>query len=102
MDDSRQSIVDDALARAVVYRALSLGFQAPTAERLRQSGAHDGFQVLNAALRHLDRLADRGRSIEPTIARLAAVPGAALEALEGDFVRLFGHTARGAVCAFET
>ena len=102
MDDCRQSAIDDALARAVVYRTLSLGFQTPTALRLRQVGAHDGFQALNAATTLLDRLADRCRSIEPVVVRLAAAGGDAIEALEADFVRLFGHTARGAVCAFET
>lgn len=102
MDDSRQSAVDHALARAVVYRALSLGFQTPTAERWRQIGAPDGFQALTAAVTLLDRLAGRGRAIEQAVVRLAAAGRGALEGIEAGFVRLFGHTARGAVCAFET
>ena len=86
--------IDDALARAVVYRTLSIGFQVPTEERLRQVGARDGFRVATAALMHLDQR-------EPA-ARLASLSAPDVDRLGASFWRLFGHTTRGPVCACET
>ncbi len=101
MSDPHAAAVDDALARAVVYRTLSIGFQAPTDERLRQVSAREGFGVVIAALRHVDRQAG-GRRLEPVVARLATMSVPGVEALAGSFTRLFGHTARGLICACET
>ena len=101
MPDVQPAAIDDALARSVIYRTLSVGFQMPTEDRLRQIGARDGFPILAAALEHLD-----GRTGRPLIASAAAglramtVPG--VGALGDAFVRLFGHTTRGLVCACET
>jgi TorA maturation chaperone TorD len=101
MSDHQAAAVDDALARAVVYRALSIGFQTPTAGRLRQVGAHDRFSAVTAALRHLDR-PGRGTRLAPAAARLAALRVPDVDPLSTTFWRLFGHTTRGLICACET
>lgn len=93
--------VDDALARAVVYRTLSVGFQAPTAERLDDVGAREGFPVVAAALRHLER-ASGSTNLERVAARLASTAPTEVETVAASFARLFGHTARGLICACET
>jgi TorA maturation chaperone TorD len=129
MDKPDRAAIDDALARSVVCRMLSIGFQDPTSDRLRQIGAHDGFSVAIAALSRLARRsahtvhrvrlppwheatadrhslggggrADQGR-LESAAARLAALHVAGVETLAASFWRLFGHTTRGLVCACET
>lgn len=93
--------VDDALARAVVYRTLSIGFQAPTEARLSEVDAHAGFPVVVRALRHLKSTAGR-TDLERTAERLASISLPDLETLAASFARLFGHTAHGLVCACET
>ncbi|MBI3402999.1 MAG: molecular chaperone TorD family protein [Acidobacteria bacterium] len=85
------SVTDAALARAVVYNALSLGFQMPTAERLRRMGAGDRFATVVAALQELG-LETASGDLHPE----------EIDALTASFVRLFGHTTRGLVCACET
>ncbi|MBI3265143.1 MAG: molecular chaperone TorD family protein [Acidobacteria bacterium] len=100
MLDLQPAAVDDALARSVIYRTLSVGFQMPTDERLHQIGARDRFPVLVAALHRLDE--GTGRPLlSAAAARLRAVSVPSVEVLAGAFVRLFGHTARGLVCASE-
>jgi TorA maturation chaperone TorD len=93
--------VDDALARAVVYRTLSLGFQAPTLERLSEVGARDGFPIIASALRHLERRAERV-DLGWIATRLASSSPPEVETVAATFARLFGHTSRGLVCACET
>ncbi len=112
MDTADRDAIDDALARSVVCRMLSIGFQAPTSDRLRQIGAHDGFSVATAALSRLARRsaqtvrsvrlrADQDR-LESAAARLATLDVTGVETLAASFWRLFGHTTRGLVCACET
>ena len=100
-DHPSAASVDEALARAVVYRPRSIGFQTPTDGRLRQVGARDRFRVVTAALQHLEQ-PGRRTQLAPAAAGLAAlrVPGA--EALSARFWHLFGHTTRGLICACET
>ncbi len=106
----RPTVADDALARAVVYRMLSIGFQPPTDERLGQIGARGGFRVVTTALQHLDGLEARGRVRPETdqgrlltaAAHLASLTVPDTEALSASFWRLFGHTTRGLICACET
>jgi TorA maturation chaperone TorD len=101
MPEHHTAAVDDALARAVVYRTLSIGFQAPTAVGLRQVSAHDRFSVVTAALQHLDPPGGR-RRLAAAAARLTALQVANVEALSATFWHLFGHTTRGPICACET
>jgi TorA maturation chaperone TorD len=92
--------VDDALARAVVYRTLSAGFQAPNPQRQAEAAATGGLPITAAALRRLAR-APSG-DLERAAARLASARPTDIETLAAQFARLFGHTARGLVCACET
>jgi TorA maturation chaperone TorD len=97
MIEDRQSEIDAALARAVVYRALSLGLQMPTADRLRRMGAGERFATVAAALREIGLASAR-----PVAGRLTSFDVPDVDALTASFVRLFGHTTRGLVCACET
>ena len=101
MSDHHPAAVDEALARAVVYRTLAIGFQTPTAVRLRQVGALDRFRAVTAALQHLDQ-PGRPSSLAPAAAALAALVVPSVEALSATFWHLFGHTTRGLICACET
>ena len=102
--------IDGALARAIVYRTLSIGFQPPTDERLHQIGARDGFRAVTAALQYLDGLQPRGRVRPETDQRpvltaalhIASLTVPGREALSASFWRLFGHTTRGLISACET
>ncbi|MBI3264495.1 MAG: molecular chaperone TorD family protein [Acidobacteria bacterium] len=96
---TRPDAVDDALARSVVYRFLSVGLQPPTGGELHKATSDPSTGAI-AALRHLDRQA--GGSLAAVAARLGALPPPAIEAVSEAFVRLFGHTARGLICACET
>lgn len=93
--------MDDALARAVVYRALSIGFQAPTDEGLDQIGAYERFAIVAAALQRLDRQSHQGR-LTAVGTRLTSLVAPSADGLAATFVRLFGHTTRGPICACET
>ena len=94
---------DDAdlhLCRAVFYSALALGFRPPTTETIeRLTGAAstdalaDAAGVVEAAWR-IRGLADAARAL--------ARPAADVERLGAAYLRLFGHTARGEVPAYET
>ncbi len=99
MPAGQPSTLDAALARAVVYRMLSIGFQPPTKQRLDAIGARDGFRVLVAALQYLDPRADGFASAAAPLSTVT-IPDA--EAVSAGFWRLFGHTTRGLVCACET
>jgi TorA maturation chaperone TorD len=94
MADAHRDTVDDMLARAVVYRTLSLGFQAPTDDRLRRLGAQDGFRAATAALRRL--------GLDCAADRLSAVLLPDGDTLAATYWRLFGHTTSGPICACET
>jgi TorA maturation chaperone TorD len=96
-----ESSVDKALARAVAYRAFSLGFQTPTGERLQEMGASDGFRLLIDAFRSLDGAAGNPH-LEAGVGSLMSQPAHDPEALAPQYWRLFGHTTRGLVCACET
>jgi len=100
MHDTQPAAIDDALARSVVYHALSVSFQMPTEAGLGRIGAHAGFPVLVAALEQLDGRSGR-RSLAFAAAGLRAMSVPGVDALASAFVRLFGHTARGLVCACE-
>lgn len=93
----RQSDIDAALARAVVYRTLSLGLQLPTADRLRRMGAGERFATVASAVQEVG-LAPARAAAE----RLTSFDVPGVDSLTADFVRLFGHTTRGLVCACET
>lgn len=90
---------DDALARAVAYGGLSAGFQARS--QSDRSFERPDPRIVAKALR---RIARRGSpvTVEHAAARLDALTVLDAPARAASFVRLFGHTARGLVCACET
>lgn len=118
MTKATGTVADAALARAVVYRMLSMGFQPPTESRLDEIGARDGYRAVAAAAQYLDEVNIRsgvrlpfggpqGRQVDQAglasaAAHLAALPVPDAEALAARFWRLFGHTTRGLICACET
>jgi TorA maturation chaperone TorD len=117
MNEAPRHDADASLARAVVYRMLSMGFQPPTEARLEEIGARDGFRAVTAAAQYLDGVNARsgvrlqadltGRQADRTglasaAAHLAALTVPDADALAASFWRLFGHTTRGLICACET
>lgn len=108
--EAPRDAVDAALARAVVYRTLSVGFQPPTGARLETIAARDGFRAVTAAAHYLDGI-HTGRGARPqtdptglasAAAHLATLTVPDADALAASFWRLFGHTTRGLICACET
>ncbi|MCZ6779926.1 MAG: molecular chaperone TorD family protein [Acidobacteria bacterium] len=93
--------VDACLARGVLYGALALGLRPPTGEsRKRLLSARAG-----SVLRRAATLVDPdpgGRDLTAAAERLAGLQAEDLEALQILYQRVFGHTARGLVCPFET
>jgi TorA maturation chaperone TorD len=79
--------LDDALARAVIWRRLALGFGEP-----------------GPALRRALADASEGRALARALERLGLprCGAQATEGLERRFTELFGHTVRGGVCPYET
>ena len=92
---------DAALARAVVYRTVSVAFAPPTEVRLREIGAREGFAAVAAALRFLEE-GSGAHGLAPVAAQLESLAVADVETLSAEYWRLFGHTTRGLICACET
>lgn len=101
MSPATATAIDDALARAVLYHTLSVGFQTPTAARLQEIGANDGFAAATAALEYLDQ-GGGAAGFADVAGQLAATSAPDTHRAESNFVRLFGHTARGQVSTCET
>lgn len=93
--------IDRALARSILYEALALGFRPPDAETRRRLCARDSACALASAATFLD--GDGKAELAGAALRLAAAPESASPgALEASYQRLFGHTTRGSVSAYET
>jgi len=84
---SGELAVDKALARAVVWRFLSLGFAPPARGLLRALAEDQEREALAAALALLE---------------LPPFPLEGPSDLAGPFEELFGHTVRARVCPYET
>ena len=93
------SEVDLALCRATLYSALALGFRPPTEETVDRLASDAGATALAEAAAVLD--ANGASGLSSTVLRLSA-DTASSDALSRSFLRLFGHTARGAVAPYET
>ncbi len=105
-DDSssnRTNALDLALARSVVYRAVATTFQRPSEATLETLASDDARRTIQDAAALLDSdLADTP-PLTPAVDQLArACEQAPLADLVDEHDRLFGHTARGVVCPFET
>lgn len=101
----REQLRDQALARSVLYGALSLALDVPAEEILRRLQAESAKQTLREAASFL---AHGEQEAEPTadlVARVEdwvrAFESLTLEQWLTTHGRLFGHTARGVVCPYE-
>ena len=93
--------MNEALAKAVIYRTFSMAFQEPTRDRLRDMGAVDGFSLFIEALRCVETPEGAG-ALDAAVRPLTAVPVADVDQLARQYWRVFGHTTRGLVCACES
>jgi TorA maturation chaperone TorD len=87
---------DQALARAVVYTSLALALRPPDAEIRRKLEARPGEEALLKAAALLPVAGDAVRRLAE---KARTVP---LDEQRAVYTRLFGHTTRGCVSAYET
>ncbi|MBI4442696.1 MAG: molecular chaperone TorD family protein [Acidobacteria bacterium] len=114
---SREELRDEALCRSVLYGLLSLGLYTPTAQTFRELRSETARLALREAAQLLTASAKPARSAESVpsgeaenaadLARRAEDWIQAIESLEQDewltcHSRLFGHTARGQICPYES
>jgi DMSO reductase family type II enzyme chaperone len=93
--------LDLALCRSLLYGAISIGFLPPNPETSRRLGRADALEPLARAARVLD--GESGTKLAPRVRGLKTCPAARRpEELTATYRRLFGHTARGRVPAYET
>jgi TorA maturation chaperone TorD len=90
----------DALARSVLYETLALGLQTPTRETLQRIESEEARRTLALAAETVDPEGTSG--LADAVRRLTRLPAANLDDLAVRHSQLFGHTARGVVCPFET
>ena len=111
----REQLRDQAICRSVLYGALSLGLHYPTEETLSVLRAEDSRLALWDAASFLmatgggaedARAASSERAPADIVARVqdwvATFESLSHEELLARFEKLFGHTARGTVCPYET
>lgn len=99
LQQSEQEQRDLALCRATLYAALALGFRPPTAETLERLTHPEAAAAVADAARVLE---PQDAGVLAACAAALARPDADLEQLLAEYRRLFGHTARGEVPAYET
>ena len=90
------SPVEIALARSAFYQAFAIGFRPPEPAAIAKLADPNESEGLRVAAALLDAAV-----FSPMVAALATVD-TDLESLAVSHARLFGHTARGAVPAYET
>src|SRR5262245_34816223 len=91
--------MDQALARAVLCRALQRGLTLPGAAACQTRVRSESRQALRAAAAVLD---DGDGAVRHAVAAPGPMDGASLETLRQRHEAIFGHTLRGAVCPYET
>ena len=94
--------IDAALGRSVLYGVMTHVFQPPTATSLEGLVSSEGRRTFQDAAHLLDE-----ERAEPTLSEAAgeladAAGGSRLRDVGRDYGVLFGHTARGVVCPYET
>ena len=102
--------IDVALCRSVLYDAMSLALHYPTGATCARLLSEDARLALREAAAGLDRLPPRdsptGDTPPDIVTRvedwIATFPSQSLDSLLSWHGYLFGHTARGAVCPYET
>jgi TorA maturation chaperone TorD len=93
--------LDEALARAVLYHALSASLRRLAAEERQRLFSPAGRAALTGAAALLDADRPSAEAVRPLLEEWAALSAAVREAVTETHERLFGHS-RGLVCAFET
>ncbi len=96
---SEPQAVEEALARAVICRALRQPLLPPADGEAAAAGQPAGRQALERAARRLD--AGGGSGLVTAVGALARLPPPSPARRERERARLFGHTLRGAVCPYE-
>jgi TorA maturation chaperone TorD len=94
--------IENALCRSLLFEALSLALSEPADAALARLRSREAREALLFAAGQLDRV--EGSGLGP-LAEAVAGPGAVFpsrDALSMEYQRLFGHTARGPVSAYET
>jgi len=94
--------IDLALARSVVYRTLSLGFHETKGENREWLTSATARQGLTAAADVVDSVSGDVEPILPAALGLVDVLGAGTRDGAATYQHLFGHTAQGLVCPYET
>ncbi len=92
---------DLALCRSILYEALALGFRPPVDETAARLVSVEGAGALADAVAVLDAAWNTDLATLAHRLPVSQVP-LSLEALQGSFGHLFGHTVRGAVPSYET
>jgi len=92
--------IDVALARSVVYRAITLGLRPPARESADAPFDSAAPETLRAAATLLDAHAPSGEALLPAVETFCALASSPADR-ETAHARLFGHS-RGLVCPFET
>lgn len=99
--DTMISEVDIALCRSILYEALALGFRPPTAETVERLVSPTAVKALADAVAVLDSAWNT--SLATLVHRVSDSPvPPSLDSLQVLYRRIFGHTARGGVPAYET
>lgn len=96
----RSHAADRALARSVLYGAAAVAFHFPDAGVVRRLASGAAQDAIREAAAFVDGATGRLRRAAERFVRGIGAESAGHRA-EG-FARLFGHTARGAVCVYET
>ncbi len=98
----RDAAVDLALARGILYGVTARALRYPDRQSLDSLGATVSGDTLRAAAARVD--AERGEALRvgPGVERLVESSRVDLVETVRDYARLFGHTARGVVCPYET
>jgi len=92
--------VDVALARAVLYHAVTFGLRPPAPKSARTSFDAAAPETLRAAATLLDAQAPSGEALLPAVETFCALAPSPADR-GAAHARLFGHS-RGLVCPFET
>ena len=99
----RPQTIDAALARSVLYGVITRAFQPPTAAAVEALTSNEGQRTFRDAVHLLDVERSEVPRLSPAVEALVqAADQTRLGDLIADYSALFGHTARGLVCPYET
>lgn len=99
-EDTNESDLDfsQALSRATLYSALAVGFRVLDKEGTDRILSKKGIDILALAAGIVDDTA----ALAATALSLSKTAGSSIASLTTSHQRIFGHTARGPVCPYET